>query len=85
MSVLTEFYLRFSPRLAVLKRIPGLRGPLERISNSWLRRDLLVWAQVQRGVGEGLWIQVSPRTGRVFLRGEVEPHCHPKEASATCG
>jgi FkbM family methyltransferase len=74
MSLLTQFYLRCSSRLAFLKRIPGLRGPLERMSNSWLRRDLLVWAKVQRGVGEGLWIQVSPRTGRVFLRGEVEPH-----------
>ncbi len=72
MSLLTQFYLRCSSRLAFLKKIPGLRGPIDRLSSRWLRRDLLVWALVRRGPGEGLWIQVSPRTGLVFLQGEVE-------------
>ena len=33
----------------------------------------LTWVQVQRGIGEGLWFRLNPRTGRDVVEGGGEP------------
>jgi FkbM family methyltransferase len=71
-SLTNRLYLRFAPRFASLKKFPGLRHILESTSSLLLKRDALVWAKIQSGPAAGLWIQVSPRVGNVFLEGKVE-------------
>jgi FkbM family methyltransferase len=34
--------------------------------------DEKVWKQIEAGPGKGLWLELNPRTGQNYLRGEVE-------------
>ena len=36
-------------------------------------RDALAWVQVLHGPGQGLWLHLNPRTGRVYFEGGGEP------------
>ena len=59
--------------LRALRNVPILGDVVHRLSYQILPADEKVWARVQRGPGEGLWVELNPRTGQHYLQGEVEP------------
>jgi len=59
--------------LRSLRNLPVLGNLVHRLSHRILPPDEKVWARVERGPGEGLWLELNPRTGQQYLRGEVEP------------
>lgn len=70
---LAKAFLQFSAPLKSLRRLPLLGNWLSRIGDTVVPRDSLVWAQIEQGYAAGIWVQVNPRTGREFLRGDGEP------------
>jgi FkbM family methyltransferase len=61
--------LRVAAPLARLRRIPILGDLLSWASRQLVPSDTLLWAQIQQGLAQGLWIRVNPRTGHDVLQG----------------
>jgi FkbM family methyltransferase len=59
--------------LRAIRNVPVLGDLAHRLSHCILPAGEKVWARVERGPGEGLWIELNPRTGQQYLHGEVEP------------
>jgi FkbM family methyltransferase len=59
--------------LRSLRNLPFLGSLVHRLSHQILSADEKVWARVELGHGQGLWLELNPRTGQQYLRGEVEP------------
>jgi len=56
-----------------LRNLPILGNLVHNLSHLILPAEEKVWARVERGLGQGLWLELNPRTGQQYLRGEVEP------------
>jgi FkbM family methyltransferase len=59
--------------LRSLRNLPILGNFAHRLSHRFLPVDEKVWARVERGPAEGLWLELNPRTGQHYLHGDVEP------------
>ena len=59
--------------LRSLRNVPILGNLVHRLSHRILPSDEKVWARVERGPGQGLWLELNPRTGQQYLHGDVEP------------
>jgi len=59
--------------LRSIRNIPILGNLAHRLSHRFLPKEEKVWARVKRGSAEGLWLELNPRTGQQYLRGDVEP------------
>ena len=55
-----------------LRRVPLLGGMIHNLSHRLVGSDEIVWTQVQAGPAEGLWLELNPRTGQDYSRGNVE-------------
>ena len=66
--------------LRKFRQVPILGAILHGVSRRILPADELVWAQVSEGPGRGIWLELSPRTGRNYLLGGVE---HAVQAAVT--
>ena len=70
---IAKLFLRYSAPLSSLRRLP-LIGPLVGwASRKIVPRETLAWAQVGNGPAKGLWLQLNPRTGSLFIAGGGEP------------
>ena len=58
--------------LRSIRNVPFLGDIVHRISHRVLPRDERVWAQIETGPAKGLWIELNPRTGQSYLRGNAE-------------
>ena len=58
-----------SARFATL---PLVGDWIHRVSHRILPMDEKVWARVEAGPAQGLWLELNPRTGQNYLRGEAE-------------
>ena len=67
-----QLFLRYTVRLAGLRRLPVLGSFLHWASGKLVPRDSLTWVQVQRGPAQGLWLHLNPRTGHSYFEGEGE-------------
>lgn len=65
--------LRLSTPLQRLRVVPVLGHALHFFSHHIISANQKVWMQVEAGPARGLWLELSPRTGRNYLRGEAEP------------
>jgi len=65
--------LQMPAPLRSLRNLPVLGSLVHCLSHRILSADEKVWARVERGHGQGLWLELNPRTGQQYLRGEVEP------------
>ena len=45
---------------------------IHRVSHRVLPLDEKVWARVEAGPAQGLWLELNPRTGQNYLRGDAE-------------
>ena len=70
---LARLFLMFSPLFRGVRRVPWVGGLAHRISHRVLPADELIWVRVRRGIGEGLWLKLHPRTGQDYFEGYVEP------------
>jgi FkbM family methyltransferase len=67
-----KFLLQAPEPLRALRRLPVLGGWIHRVSHRLLPLDQKVWARVETGPAQGLWLELNPRTGQNYLRGEGE-------------
>lgn len=70
---LAELLLRHGSPLAGLRRVPVLGKCVSWAGAKLVPRDALAWVQVQKGPGQGLWLHLNPRTGKVYFEGGGEP------------
>ena len=68
-----SFLLGLPQPLRSLRNVPLLGNLAHRLSHRFLPADEKVWARVERGSAEGLWLELNPRTGQHYLHGEIEP------------
>lgn len=64
--------LRMPTPLRLSRKIPILGGVIHRISHRLLPANERVWAQVQSGPARGIRLELNPRTGGAYVRGDVE-------------
>jgi FkbM family methyltransferase len=64
--------LRTPASVRSIRRIPVLGPLVHRLSHGILSSDEKVWAQIEAGPAKGLWLELNPRTGQSYLRGEAE-------------
>lgn len=69
---LGSLVLRSPVQIGSLRKVPVLGGMLHRLSHRILPGDEMVWGKIQAGPGEGLWLEVHPRTGAELLSGNLE-------------
>jgi FkbM family methyltransferase len=72
-SRIAELFLRYASSASGLRRVPVLGSCLRRIGRRVMPQDSLTWVQVRRGIAEGLWLRLNPRTGRDVMEGGGEP------------
>jgi FkbM family methyltransferase len=67
-----ELLLHAPQRLRSLRQLPVVGDWIHRVSHRVLPVDEKVWARVEAGPAQGLWLELNPRTGQNYLRGEAE-------------
>jgi len=58
--------------LRSLRDVPLLGSWIHRLSHHLVPADVKIWAQIEAGPAQGLWLELNPRTGQNYLRGKVE-------------
>jgi len=69
---ISSLFLRAPESLRSVRRIPVLGEVVHRLSHRIVPADKKVWAQIESGPAKGLWLEVNPRTGQDYVRGEAE-------------
>ncbi len=69
---LGELLLRAPQPLRSLRDVPVLGTWIHRLSHRMLPLDQKVWARIETGPSQGLWLELNPRTGQSYLRGAAE-------------
>lgn len=64
--------LRAPASVRALREVPVLGKLVHSLSHRFVPRDQKVWAKIEAGPGKGLWVELNPRTGQHYLRGECE-------------
>ncbi len=67
-----DLLLRAPLPLRSLRDLPFVGGLIHRLGHRILPADQKVWARVEKGPAAGLWLELNPRTGQGYLRGEAE-------------
>jgi FkbM family methyltransferase len=67
-----DLLLHTPESLRSLRNVPFVGNLIHRVSHSILPMDQKVWARVENGPAKGIWLELSPRTGQSYLRGEAE-------------
>jgi FkbM family methyltransferase len=67
-----ELLLHSPAPLRSLRDVPVLGSFIHRLSYRFVPADDKVWARVETGPTQGLWLELNPRTGQGYLRGEAE-------------
>jgi FkbM family methyltransferase len=67
-----ELLLHSPAPLRSLRDVPVLGEIIHRLSHRILPADEKVWAQIEAGPAEGLWMELNPRTSQSYVRGEGE-------------
>jgi FkbM family methyltransferase len=58
--------------LRSLRKLPVFGNLIHLISHRLLPAEEKTWAQIEVGPAEGLWMELNPRTGQNYIRGEAE-------------
>jgi FkbM family methyltransferase len=67
-----DLLLRSPKPIRSLRNVPALGGLIHYLSHRILPADERVCAQVQGGPAKGIRLELNPRTGEMYSRGEVE-------------
>ena len=71
-DLIATLMLRLPASIRSIRRMPILGSVLHTLSHRILASDQKVWAQVEAGPAEGIWLELNPRTGQNYMRGETE-------------
>ncbi len=77
---ISGLFLRAPAPLRSMRRWPVIGGWMHRVSHAVLPADQRHWARIQSGPATGLWLELNPRTGEGYLRGEAEERVQRKLA-----
>lgn len=69
---LAALLLRMPTVLRSLREIPLFGGVIHQMSHRIVPVNERVWAQVRSGPARGISLQLNPRTGEIYRRGDVE-------------
>lgn len=64
--------LRTPASLRSVRNLPIVGEFVHRMSHRVLPSDEKVWVQIEAGPAKGLWLELNPRTGQNYLRGDAE-------------
>jgi FkbM family methyltransferase len=64
--------LRAPESVRSLRNVPLLGGLIHGLSHRIVPTDEKVWVRVEIGPAKGLWLELNPRTGQAYMRGEAE-------------
>lgn len=64
--------LRTPASVRSIRNVPVLGGLVHRLSHRVLSGEQRIWAQVDVGPAKGMWMELNPRTGQGYLRGDAE-------------
>jgi len=64
--------LRTPASVRSIRNLPVLGGLMHRLSHRLLSSDEKIWARIEAGSAKGLWMELNPRTGQSYLRGDAE-------------
>jgi FkbM family methyltransferase len=67
-----KLLLRAPASVRSIRNIPVIGDIVHRLSHTVLPDDEKVWAQIADGPSRGFWIELNPRTGQSYLRGDAE-------------
>jgi FkbM family methyltransferase len=67
-----ELLLHAPQPLRSLRDLPVLGSWIHRLSHRVLPLEEKVWARIESGPAQGLWLELNPRTGQNYLRGKAE-------------
>jgi FkbM family methyltransferase len=71
-SWVANLLLRTPASVRSIRNIPVLGPLVHRLSHRVLTINERIWARVEAGPAKGLWIELNPRTGQSYLRGDAE-------------
>ena len=69
---LGKLLLRSPGPIRVLRSMPVVGDLIHIVSHRMVTSGERVWAQIEGGPGKGLWMELNPRTGQSYLRGQAE-------------
>lgn len=64
--------LRTPASVRSIRNLPVIGGLVHRLSHRLLSSDEKIWARIEVGPAQGLWMELNPRTGQGYLRGDAE-------------
>jgi FkbM family methyltransferase len=67
-----KLLLRAPRHVRSIRNIPVIGDIVHRLSHRVLPNDEKVWAKIEDGPSRGLWIELNPRTGQSYFRGDTE-------------
>lgn len=68
-----EAVLHAPDSVRALRNVPVVGKLIHRLSHRILDPHERVWSRVDSGPAEGLWLELNPRTGQAYARGDAEP------------
>jgi FkbM family methyltransferase len=69
---MSDLMLHAPASLRSLRRLPVIGNAIHHLSHWFLSADEKVWARVEAGPARGLWLELNPRTGQNYVRGDAE-------------
>jgi FkbM family methyltransferase len=69
---MSQFLLRAPAPLRSLRNVPVLGRIFHAFSHSLVKADDKIWVQVQSGPAQGLQLELNPRTGQSYAKGDTE-------------
>jgi len=69
---MSRMLLHAPTALRSLREMPWLGNFVHRLSYRLIPVDQKIWVRVETGPAKGIWIELNPRTGQSYVRGEVE-------------
>ena len=68
-----DLVLHAPESVRALRNLPFLGPLIHQVSHRVLDPKERIWTQVEAGPAAGLWLELNPRTGQSYARGDVEP------------
>jgi FkbM family methyltransferase len=69
---MSDLMLHAPAPLRSLRSLPGIGNMIHRLSHRLLPAEEKIWARIEGGPAKGLWLELNPRTGQNYVRGDAE-------------
>jgi len=69
---ISDLVLHAPARLHSLRSVPVIGNVIHRLGHRLLPADEKIWARIEEGPAKGVWLELNPRTGQNYVRGEAE-------------